>query len=153
MLAGVNLLKARGAGAFVHCGDIGTARMLDALAGERAWFVFGNTDVDRAGLRRYAEELGITCLGDFGVVELSGKRIGVMHGDDFSLRRRLLLEQALDYLLSGHTHVADDTRSGAMRLINPGALHRARVKTVATLDLERDELTLHPLREVDRFYP
>jgi hypothetical protein len=33
-----------------------------------------------------------------------------------------------------------------MRIINPGALHRAASPTVATLDLERDELLFHDVR-------
>ena len=53
-----------------------------------------------------------------------------------------------DYLLSGHTHVPHDQRFGAMRWINPGALHRARPKTFALLDVSRDKLTLRELDDV-----
>jgi hypothetical protein len=35
---------------------------------------------------------------------------------------------------------------GKMRLINPGALHRAAEKTVATLDTERDLLKFHVVK-------
>ena len=59
----------------------------------------------------------------------------MIHGDDAALKRRLILGQQHDYLLQGHTHVPHDQRIGRTRLINPGALHRARTKTVATLDL------------------
>jgi len=37
--------------------------------------------------------------------------------------------------------VREDTRFGQTRLINPGALSRAAVKTVAILDVTLDELT------------
>ncbi len=42
------------------------------------------------------------------------------------------------YVLYGHSHRATDLRVGRVRLINPGALDRARPATVATLDLKRD---------------
>jgi predicted phosphodiesterase len=53
--------------------------------------------------------------------------------------RRLLAAQP-DYLLSGHSHIASDARTGPTRRINPGALHRAAEFTVALLDLEEDIL-------------
>jgi putative phosphoesterase len=140
MAAGVRLLRAAGAAYYVHCGDVGDEAVLDALAGEPAAFVFGNNDWDHAGLRRYAATLGITCLGDFGTLELAGKRIAVTHGDDGALLRRLVDAQEHDYVLLGHSHVAGEQRVGRVRLINPGALYRARVKTVALLDLATDAL-------------
>jgi predicted phosphodiesterase len=55
--------------------------------------------------------------------------------------RRALESQSFDYLLHGHTHVKRDERVGRTRVINPGALHRAREKTVAVLDTATDMLT------------
>jgi len=43
-------------------------------------------------------------------------------------------------LLQGHTHVRQDLRVSKMRIINPGALHRANPKTVALLDTSADSL-------------
>lgn len=54
--------------------------------------------------------------------------------------QRVLEGQAHDYLFVGHSHVKLDTRVGRVRVINPGALHRAREKTVATLDTGTDLL-------------
>ena len=144
--AGVRLLQARGAQYFIHCGDVGSERVLDHLAGLQAAFVFGNTDYDQRGLERYAASIGLTCLGEFGELELGGKHFAVLHGDDFALRKRLLAEQRHDYLLQGHTHHARDERVGRMRHINPGALHRARPKTVALLDTAADLLTFHEVK-------
>ena len=58
-----------------------------------------------------------------------------------------LLEAAPDYLLTGHSHQSHDFHVGVTRRINPGALFRAKVFTVAVLDLATDELEL---REVAR---
>jgi putative phosphoesterase len=142
MEAGMEALRRAGAEYFIHCGDVGGEAILDQLAGVPAAFVWGNNDFERATLGRYARELGIVCLGEFGELELEGKKVAVMHGDDLALRRRVLEGQQFDYLLQGHTHLAADQRFGRTRLINPGALHRARPKSVAVLDLASDRLTV-----------
>jgi putative phosphoesterase len=139
-IAAVNALRAAGAEYYIHCGDVGSPDILDHLAGLPAAFVWGNTDVERAELQRYAGSIGVTCLGNHGILDLGGKRVGVLHGDDFRLRQQLLDGQQLDYLLQGHTHERADERFGRTRLINPGALHRAAQKSVATLDIVTDEL-------------
>lgn len=140
MSAAVQLLQRHGAEFFIHCGDVGSERMLDFFAGLNATFVWGNNDWDRAGLERYARKLGIDCRGQLAELELAGKCFAVLHGDDLRLKDRLLAAQLHDYLLHGHTHLRHDERVGRTRIINPGALHRAKEKTVALLDPERDRL-------------
>ena len=143
MKAAVELLQAQGAQYFIHCGDVGGEHMLDLLAGLPAAFVWGNNDYDRLELQRYADKLGITCYGNFGQFELDGKRFALLHGDDLRARQRVITEQTDDYLLQGHTHLRQDQRFGQVRCINPGALHRAREKTVALLDTQSDQLSFH----------
>ena len=143
MAAGMAILRAHGAEFYIHCGDVGSERVLDHLAGVPAAFVFGNTDWDRAGLARYAEKIGVACHNALAQLELGGRKIAVTHGDDFKLKQRLLAEQRHDFLLQGHTHVRADEKVGSMRVINPGALHRAREKTVATLDTDSGRVTFH----------
>jgi putative phosphoesterase len=138
--AAIKLLQAHGAEYFIHCGDVGANQILDLLAGLPAAFVFGNTDWDLDGLRRSARDLNITCLGRGGNLELDGKLFHIEHGDDPRAMRRALEAQTFDYLLHGHTHVQRDERIGKTRVINPGALHRAREKTVAVLNTATDAL-------------
>jgi putative phosphoesterase len=138
MAKAVQLLQSRGAEFFIHCGDVGSPAVLDYLAGLKAAFVWGNCDFDRLGLQRYAQSIGIQCLGSFGELQLAGKRLALTHGDDPALKRRLLSEQQHDYCFQGHTHVPQDTRVGKIHLINPGALHRANPKTCALLDTQAD---------------
>jgi putative phosphoesterase len=138
--AGIKLLREHGAEYFIHCGDVGSEQILDLLAGLPAAFVFGNTDWDQRGLQRYAHDRNITCLGRGGNLELGSKLFHIEHGDDPRTMRRALDGQTFDYLLQGHTHVQRDERVGKTRVINPGALHRAREKTVAVLDTEKDGL-------------
>jgi len=145
MAAGIETLQQAGAQYFIHCGDIGTQPCIDLLAGLPGAFVFGNTDWDRARLAQYAVGIDVACFGNFADLELDGKKLAVIHGDDFRLKQRLIDEQKHDYLLQGHTHLRDDRRVGRMRLINPGALHRATEKTVATLDTISDRLRFLPV--------
>ena len=145
-----------GAQALVHCGDVGGEPVLDALAGHPCWFVWGNNDLDRRRLRAYAEDLGLACLGDLGRFTFAARQFVLTHGDDIrqldaictaAERGQTLPGIAApdDYLLTGHTHAPLDARFGRLRWINPGALHRARPKTVALLDVAADRLTVHEM--------
>lgn len=138
-------LQDAGAEFFIHCGDVGGAHIVDLLAGLPAVFVWGNTDYDRHDLQRYAKLIGVSCHGAIADLQLDGKRICVLHGDDHRARSRILAEQTCDYLLQGHTHHRDDSRAGRIRLINPGALHRAAEKTVALLDTRTDSVRFFPV--------
>ena len=142
--AAVDLLRSRGAVQLIHCGDVGDygrdARpVIDALACGPACpaaFVWGNNDdPGEPGVSDYAASLGVTCLGESGVVEAGGLRLGVAHGDRPALLRRLVAG-GVDALCVGHSHEPLDgrTRDGRTRLVNPGALYRASVKSVALLD-------------------
>lgn len=143
--AAVNLLLDRGAQRLIHCGDVGSERILDLLIGHQASFVFGNNDLEHTELANYAAAVGVECLHSFGSIEVEGKRFAITHGDDPRLLRQIIDADAHDYLLFGHTHVPCDRRERRIRLINPGALHRAAQKTVAILNLATDQLEFVPL--------
>ena len=120
----VAMLIAEGAEALIHCGDLTSPEVVYECAGLPSYYVFGNNDFDRMELSRYAQKLGIACYGNFGELELDGKRIAVMHGDDMRLKQRIVTEQRFDYLFLGHSHIRHDQRIGKTRIVNPGALHR-----------------------------
>lgn len=143
----IRILRARDAEYFIHCGDVGDG-VLAVLPAERSAFVFGNTDFDRHGLREEAERHAIRCCETFGDLALGGKRVAVTHGDEPRIVREIRTAGQFDYLLTGHTHVAHDFREGRLRCINPGALQRTSRKSVATLDLATDLLTLHEIDAV-----
>jgi putative phosphoesterase len=139
-VAGLNLLQQAGVSFYIHCGDVGGEPILDQLAGLPAALVWGNNDWDRRTLTRYAESLGIQVFPTLAELELDGKRIAVTHGDDPRLFRQIIDRQQHDYLLYGHSHIRADQRIGSMRIVNPGALHRAKEKSVAVLDTSSDSL-------------
>lgn len=136
----IQRLCAEGAAALVHCGDLTSPPIVAACALLPCYFTFGNHDADSVPeLRQAAAEHGAMCLGWGGLIELHGKRIGVVHGHLTSDLQRVLAESP-DYLLTGHLHFPIDTRMGPARRINPGALHRSDEYTVAILDLATDKL-------------
>jgi putative phosphoesterase len=127
--------QARGVELIIHCGDIDDASTVRAFAGWNCHFVFGNCDADRAGIRRAVESIGGTLHDPFGQLELAGRQVAWLHGDNTGMKRDLELINHYDYLFYGHTHVAEQHLVGRTLVINPGALYRARQKTCLVLDL------------------
>ena len=78
--------------------------------------------------------------GSWGHLDIAGKSIAFVHGDDPRLLHDLQTANAHDYLFYGHTHVAREHVMGKTRVINPGALHRAVPKTFVILNVETGEL-------------
>ncbi len=103
-------------------------------------FVFGNCDRDRAALRAAMAEAGATLHEPFGSLELGGRQIAWTHGDVPSLARDVIASAHFDFVFYGHTHWAEEHREGPTRVVNPGALHRADVKSFAVLDPSSGEL-------------
>jgi putative phosphoesterase len=132
--------RARAVEVVIHCGDIDDATTVQAFAGWTCHFVYGNCDSDRAGIRRAVESIGGTIHDPFGHLELTGKQIAWLHGDDAGLKRDLEMSGHYDYLFYGHTHVAAQHLVGKTRVINPGALFRTQRKSCLVLDLTDDAL-------------
>jgi putative phosphoesterase len=136
----VQMLIDAGAEALIHCGDITRPELLSLCAVRPLHFVVGNNDSrDIRFWKEQAANTGAVCLGWGGEISVAGKRIGITHGHLRSELRRLIAAEP-DYLVSGHSHIAGESRVGKTRRINPGALYRARRFSVAVLDLEVDEL-------------
>jgi putative phosphoesterase len=137
----VELLCEREAEVLIHLGDVGSEAVLDALAvahdaeGQltpQVHVVFGNTDHDHIALAQYAQSLGLNVHHPMGRIELEGKTIAFTHGDQQDLMNEALADD-VDYLCHGHTHTCIFEKSGKTRVINPGALTRARTYTAAVL--------------------
>jgi len=139
-LAALEMLRPHNPAVYLHAGDMVDPDMLDLFAGLPFHFVFGNNEYDHGQLRSGAAALGLHCHGNFGDLTFDGKRIALLHGHDGTMMNKLLHADKYDYVIHGHTHVRNDQRVGRTRVINPGAIHRARVKSVALLELSNDEL-------------
>lgn len=141
----MSLFDAQGVTQIIHCGDVGGLDVFDEMAGRKLAFVWGNTDEPEAGVEAYLRTLGIASPQHVPVqLECDGKRIAVFHGHEEGFARGV---RGLDveYLFHGHTHIARDEKFNGKRVINPGALHRAARKTVATLDTVTGCVTFHEI--------
>lgn len=122
----VEALQARGATVFIHCGDIESDRVLDALAGLDAHVVWGNCDAMFAdGLARYAAHIGIGVHGEAGELTIDGRRVAFVHGDDPGAVPAAARAGA-DFAVRGHDHVRRTDSQGATKVIWAGALHKPR---------------------------
>lgn len=143
----VELLINEKAELLVHLGDICSMSVLDALVAARpgsenpieVHLVFGNVDWDWQALSRYAQELGLVVDHPVGNLKFGDRSMIFMHGHDMAAMNRALAAQP-SYICHGHSHEMRDDRVGPTRLINPGALFRAKSYTVAMLDTDSDEL-------------
>jgi putative phosphoesterase len=140
----ISLLSIQGCDCILHMGDIETHEVLDALAGNNVSLVFGNCDVV-SRLDSYAMSLGLDVQHPAGTVEVEGKQIAFLHGHDEKKYLEFLENPSIDVIVHGHTHEKRDEVVNNTRCINPGALHRAQVYTVAVLDTSSDSLTFHEL--------
>ena len=138
--AAAEQLKARSVEAVIHCGDIGAQSVLLELVEVFAppaipvHAVYGNVDYDD-----YVGA-GIELHGRFADVELGGRRIAIVHGDDGARLHIASTSGRFDYVFTGHTHAREDRREGRTRIINPGALQRTPRPSAAVLDLDTDTL-------------
>lgn len=132
-------LRQRDITTLLHCGDIDDPETVELFRGFTVHFVFGNCDIDRAALRTAMADIDATLHEHFGSVEVEGVKLAFTHGDDERLLRDVERSGYYDFLFYGHTHQAEEHRSGPTRVLNPGALHRARPKTFLVLDLESRE--------------
>jgi hypothetical protein len=147
------LLAQAGAELLIHLGDLCAENVLDALltAGPNPktplliHVIFGNMDADIPQLTRYAAALGFHVDHPAGSLDLpADRRLIFMHGHD-PVAMRQALADGVTYLCHGHTHRAADQRRDRTRIINPGALFRAPVYSVAMLDTDADDLRFYQL--------
>ena len=131
----LELLREREITTVLHCGDIDIPAAVEPFRGLEAHFVFGNCDIERESIRNAIAVSGLSIHEPFGDLELCGKKLAFLHGDDHALFRDVENCGHFDYLFYGHTHCAERHLTGRTHVINPGAVHRARPKTCLVLDL------------------
>ena len=122
----------------IHTGDITRPATLELLGGLEAplFGVFGNNDVDRAGLDEAARTQGFQ-FGESPLrLEWHRRRLAVVHDPEAHPE---LLGGGLDVLVHGHHHRRVNERRGDTLVFNPGecaGMLRGR-NAVGVLDLEK----------------
>jgi uncharacterized protein len=130
------VLQAQKINRILHCGDIEDSETVFLFQGFTTHFVYGNCDTDRTSLARAIKEIGGTLQEPFGDLEIADRKIAWIHGDNKRLFQDVERSGHFDYLFYGHTHQAEQHCTGPTRVVNPGALHRAKVKTFVILDFD-----------------
>ena len=140
----LELLRSENVTHIFHCGDVGSEAVLDLLFevqenGIPVTAVAGNVDEWEPDLLFYGQKLGLP-VPRIQRLELAGLRIALHHGHYERHMEELAADPALDLLFTGHTHVPRDEKQGHVRIINPGAVHRANPPGVSVLDTDSGRL-------------
>jgi putative phosphoesterase len=126
----------------LHCGDIGTMEVARQFRNWPTHYVFGNCDVQLDALAAGITELGHTCHGWVGEIDLGGIRIALLHGHQAEQFKRALSNPDIQLVCYGHTHVAAQERRDGKLVLNPGALYRANPPSLAVVELPSCEATI-----------
>ena len=122
----IRLLESCEVDLVIHCGDIGSPEVVECFAPWPTHFVFGNVNTQPIVLRKAIETAGQTCHERFGELELAGRHIAFLHGDDAPLLVETIADGRFDLVCYGHTHVAEQHVHGKTKVVNPGALFARR---------------------------
>jgi putative phosphoesterase len=139
--AAVRVLESLEVDQVIHCGDIGSVDVVELFGGWPAHFVLGNVDSNPRAWQSAIEGASQTFHGRFGSLEIQGKRIAFLHGDDARLLAQTIAGGQYDLVCYGHTHLAEQHREGPTLVVNPGALYRAERHTIAIARLPELEVT------------
>lgn len=135
----VHAFRQHGVAFVLHAGDVTEGRTLRAFAEWPGAVAWGNNDDARA-LAPVAEELE-WAHGEAWRGELDGVCVGLVHGHRRGLLSRYLTKEKVDVLVRGHNHRVQDEVADDVRVLNPGALYRARHYSAAVWDTVSGRVT------------
>ncbi len=139
--AAVRVLQGFDVAQVIHCGDIGSSDIVGLFDRWPTHFVLGNVDAHPPTWRAVIEGAGHIFHGRFGSLEMAGRRIAFLHGDDSRLLEETIAAGRHDLVCYGHTHLAEQHRHGDTLVVNPGALYRAERHSIAIARLPELEVT------------
>jgi len=125
----------------IHCGDVGSTEVVDLLRDWPVDYVLGNVDGDGREFETAISAAGGWLHGQFGTLELAGRRIAILHGHDTRRLRETIASEEYDLVCHGHTHVRRLEQSGPTLVLNPGAVFRANPRSIAVVRLPELEVT------------
>ena len=119
----------------IHCGDIGSPSIPPLLDGWPTDYVDGNVDHDTNDLSQAITAAGGVFHGRFADLEIAGIRIAVLHSDDQRRFQDTIANGSWPLVCYGHTHIAKLEEVQAVKVLNPGALYRTAMPSLAIVDL------------------
>lgn len=144
-------MKDNGIEAIIHCGDLCAPTILVKVLAPGftgpIHVVFGNVE-DRNLIPQVVKDLkNVTHYGDFGEVELGGKKIAFIHYPDEA--KKLARTGKYDLVFYGHNHTPWEETISHTRVVNPGTLAGLFAKaTFAVYDTATDKLELKILEKL-----
>jgi hypothetical protein len=138
----LDTFRAEGVRQLLHCGDLCSPDVVQAMASFDVRIARGNMD-RHPDLTRVVKA---TFLGDrlarLHRFSLDGHAAAMLHGDQEGRLRDLIYSGDYAYIFHGHTHRRRDEMLGRTRVINPGALGGTRwqQRSFCIFDLARDEV-------------
>jgi uncharacterized protein len=127
----------------IHCGDVGRG-IPSLFNGRHVHFVCGNTD-NADALRQTITCPTHTFHGDFGELEIDGRKVAFLHGDDVDRLNEAIHSGHWDLVCYGHSHAFANDRQGTTMTLNPGALCRTNFPSVAVVELPSLDVTRLPV--------
>lgn len=140
------LFRDEGVERVLHLGDVCIPDTLGPLLGFDLTVVAGNND-DPAQLAAHAERHGYRFEPTAWRDRIAGVPVGATHGHLRGVKARLAEHLDHGLLLHGHTHRACDDAEEGLRVVNPGALYRARERSACVLDLSTGAARFHAITE------
>lgn len=138
----------RGVDMVLHAGDIVAPGVITGFEELEAPLkvVWGNNDGDKVTLKHWFEKNNAEILGHYGDLEISGRRVFMLHGTNETIVESLAKNPDIDVVVRGHTH-REDIKENPGLVVNPGEVGGLLTgrRTVATLDLEKLEARVHHL--------
>ncbi len=137
----LDILEAEGVDLLLHCGDLCSPDVMEALTAFDAYVARGNMDRHSALQATARETVGAGRFADRHALTLNGASAALMHGHREDELRRLIHSGEHAYVFHGHTHRRRDQRFGPTRVVNPGALGGVRWqrRSFCILDVGADE--------------
>lgn len=135
--AAVEFFNDEGVEQVLHAGDLVSPFVVGALKEleSELHFVWGNNGGDHHHVRQKFEKIGVKPK-DFQSLELGGRRIALLHGEEEEIVDALAESDDYDVVVRGHTHEPGIERDPMV--INPGPAsgYVADARTVALLDTD-----------------
>ncbi|MEA3377258.1 MAG: metallophosphoesterase family protein [Chloroflexota bacterium] len=139
----LEILEGEGITMLLHCGDLSSPEIVEALSGFDVWIARGNVDHHPELEQTAAEVIGNGRLAERHRLTLEGRSAVMVHGHRRGELRSLINQGKHAYVFHGHTHRRRDETIGPTRVINPGALGgmRWQQRSFCILDLDSDRVT------------
>ena len=129
----------------LHCGDIGSPDVPAMLASVPGALCVRKYRFSQGFPAHAITQSGGTCHERVGDLLLAGRRVIFMHGDQIGTLRAKISDGQYDLVCFGHTHEFAEYYRGKTLVLNPGALHRTRMPSVAVVDLTEMTVTRIPI--------